>query len=277
MWNPDWLRNKSFWVEMGLFLFFILFLVTVAVVKPNLPGSSGTVTPTIGPKALVFYYSETDTSTAITRVWQSTTEDINTRQELAAFSYSVDNPLMGRLSPDGSQIAMLIPAKDAADATSGELWLLGTDGSTFQKAIGGDFSWFAWKQDSQSLALFSQNSLYDPAEQSSGLKTRLSKLNLGTGEVSVIQDDDSSLDAKPLGWSAGGNEFVLMTLANNGQWSVTSILVDNGSRIARFSLSENDLLRNAWLSPSGAYILDGCHTQRKGKPYAFQSGRQAAI
>jgi len=255
MWDPSWLRNRSFWAEAGLFLFFILLLVTAAVVKPSLPGAGGTATPTTGPIAPVFYYSETDPDTSITKIWQSTTADVNTRSEIAIFNHGPGSLPTGRLSPDGTQIAMLISPKDTVDVTSGELWLLRTDGSYFQKLTGENCSWFAWRQDSQALALFSQSTVSDPSGQSIGQKTRLSRLNLTTGETSLIQEEDSSLDAKPLGWSTGGDEFVMMTLDNTGKWSVSSIKLESDSKVVRFSLPENDLLRNAWLSPSGAYLL----------------------
>ncbi|MGB8251983.1 MAG: hypothetical protein WCF08_02110, partial [Anaerolineaceae bacterium] len=269
------MRNKSFWAEAGLFLFFILILVTAAVVKPNLPGANITATPTTGFLASVFYYSETDPDISNTKIWYSTTADVNTRSEIAIFNHAYGSLPTGKLSPDGTQIALLIPPMDALDVINGELWLLRTDGSYFQKVTGENFSWFAWKQDSQALALFSQSALSDPSGQPMGLKTILSKLNLATGETSLIQEEDSSLDAKPLGWSTGGDEFVMMTLSTAGKWSVYSILVENGSQVARFSLPETDLLRNAWLSPSGAYLLLDIIRNEKASLMLFSlDGRQ---
>jgi hypothetical protein len=48
---------------------------------------------------------------------------------------------------------------------------------------------------------------------------------------------------------------VALVLESPGIWSVASINLETGARIDRFSLPGTDLLRNAWLSPSGAYLL----------------------
>ncbi len=255
MWDPRWLSNKSFWTEAGLFILFILVFVTVAIVKPTLPGVTGSPTPTTGPIPTIFYYSETDTTSSTTRVWKSTTSDVNARSEIAIFSHAPGSLPTGKLSPDGSRIGLIITPEDAGDVTTGELWLLTTDGTYFQRATKENYSWFGWKQDGQALALFSQTTVSNPSSQPMSVETTLSKLNLSTGETSVILFEDSVVDAKPLGWSAGGDEFVMMTLSSTGKWLVSSIIMESGSQVGRFSLPDNDLLRNAWLSPNGAYLL----------------------
>jgi WD40 repeat protein len=255
MWDQRWLKTMSFWVEAGLFIFIILLLVIAAVVKPALPGADGSPTPAGKPIETVFYYFEIDPVNFITKIWQSTEADVNTRREIAMFSHAADSLPVGSLSPDGTQIAMLISPPDAPNDSDGNIWLIRTDGTNIQQNTEGAFSWFAWKQDSQALALFSQARSSDQTGKSKGLITRLSKKNLKTGETTLILEEDSSLDAKPMGWSAGGDEFVMMTLSEAGKWLVISVKVDSGAQVIRFKLPENDLLRNAWLSPNGAYLL----------------------
>lgn len=255
MWDRSWLRSRSFWAETGLFLFFILLLILVTVIKPTGSSEVITSTPTLGREQPAFYYSETDPVSSITKIRKSTTADVNVSNELAVFSHASGSLPVGDLSPDGTRIALIIPPKAAVDISNGELWLLQTDGTYFQRTTSEPCSWIAWKQDSQEVALFYQNTGSTSSYQSPSLRTRLTKLNLKANEISLIQEDNNSLDVKPLGWATGGAEFVLMSLSTSGKWSVSSIKMDNGTQIERFSLPEKDLLRNAWLSPNGTYLL----------------------
>jgi hypothetical protein len=250
MWDPSWLRTKSFWLETGLFFVFMALIVIVAIVKPTMPAVQKAPTPT-APPALIYYYSDTDPLSATTWIRRSTTNDVNETTNIAVIQHADGTQPTGSLSPDGSQIALLVVEEGASDTTDGKLWLLHTDGNYFQRASDEPCSWFAWRQDGQALALLTQ-SKKTPA---SGMESRLIKLNLVTGETSVIFEDNTILDLNPLGWSSGGAEFVVMVLESPGIWSVASINLETGARVDRFSLPGTDLLRNAWLSPSGAYLL----------------------
>ncbi len=250
MWDPSWLRVKSFWLETALFILFIALIVVVAIVKPIKPVIPETPTPTSRP-ALTFFYSDTDPSSATTWIRRTTTTDFNTPVDIAVIKHAPGTQPTGRISPDGSQIALLVVQNDSTDTTIGNLWLLRTDGSYFQRASDEACSWFAWRQDGQALALLTRSK----DTTTPGIRRRLTKLNLANGETSVLFEDNTILDINPLGWSAGGSEFVVLLLESPGVWSVTSINLDTGARLDRFSLPKTDLLRNAWLSPSGAYLL----------------------
>ena len=250
MWDPSWLRTKSFWLETGLFFVFMALIVVVAIVKPTMPAVQETPTPTATP-ALTYYYSDTDPSSATTWIRRSTTNDVNKTTDIAVIQHATGTQPTGSLSPDGSQIALLVVEEGSTDSTDGRLWLLRTDGSYFQRASDVPCSWFAWRQDGQALALLTQSK----ETPTSGAKSRLTKLNLANGETSVIFEDNTVLDLNPLGWSSGGMDFVVMLLESPGIWSVASINLETGARVDRFNLPGSDLLRNAWLSPSGAYLL----------------------
>ena len=250
MWDPSWLRVKSFWLETGLFFVFMALIVIIAIVKPTMPAAPETPTPTAAP-ALVYFYSDTDPSGATTWIKRSSTSDVNETSNIAVFQHAIGTQPTGSLSPDGSQIALLVVEEGNTDATDGKLWLLHTDGDYFQRASDDTCSWFAWRQDGQALALLTQYR----ETPTSAMVSRLKKLNLVTGETSVIFEDNTILDLNPLGWSSGGAEFVVMVLESPGIWSAASINLETGSRVDRFSLPGTDLLRNAWLSPSGAYLL----------------------
>jgi Tol biopolymer transport system component len=251
MWDPSWLRTRAFWLETGLFLVFIVLIVLVAIVKPTNPYAVIQDTPTPASTALPFYYADTDPAAAITSIRRATTDDVNASSVIAVFNHATGSQPTGSLSPDGTRIALLINDKDPSDTLNGTLWLLQTDGSYFQPASQTTCSWYAWRQDSQALALFTQTL----ANNTSTVKTRITQLNLFTKETSLILEEDATFDLKPLGWSSGGAEFVVMSLNQAGNWSVASINLERNARIELFHLPATDLLRNAWLSPSGAYIL----------------------
>jgi len=248
MWNPSWLRSSSFWLESGLFLAFLAVIIIVAIVKPTLPDETIQETATPFPPSLAYVYSETDPNIAITCIRYATVNDINASTEIAVFDHAVDSQPTGSISPDGKRIALMITEKGETTGLSETVWILHTDGSYFQPIGPVLYTWFAWRQDSQALALESQ-STGDPS------KKHITQYNVSNGESSLLLDDLSLLDIKPLGWASGGNEFVLLSLDRTGLWSVSSINLERSSRIERFSLPPTDLLRNAWLSPSGTHIL----------------------
>jgi Tol biopolymer transport system component len=234
-----------------MFLLFFAMIVMVAIVKPTMPTDREEITPSPLPGAISFFYSETDPATATTWIRQSTTADVNTSVEIAVFDHAADTLPTGSLSPDGAQIALLIAEEEDGGDSAQSLWLLRTDGSYFQRASEKPCSWFTWRQDSQALALFNQTT----PEQGYPSKIRIDKLNLASQETTLIMEESTELDVKPLGWASGGEEFVFMSLSSGGNWSVFSIKIESGVRIERFNLPDTDLLRNAWLSPSGTFIL----------------------
>jgi hypothetical protein len=249
MWDPSWLRTKSFWLESGLFILFMAAIVVVAIVKPTMPATPEDPTPTAAP-ALIYYYSDTNPLSSTTRIRRSTTANVNENTEIAIFHHAAGSQPSGRLSPDGTQIALLIIEEGAKGSTDGKLWLLRTDGSYFQPASDDLCSWFAWRQDSLALAM----SVQALDAQSSGNYNRIVKLNLVNDETSLIFEDKSALDLIPLGWASGGGEFVLMLLKPSGIWSVASINLETDAFMERFSLPATSIFRNAWLSPSGAIL-----------------------
>jgi hypothetical protein len=248
MWDPAWLRSRSFWLETGLFLAFLALIILVAIVKPTLPVNNVQETSTPSPAMLAYFYSETDPAAAKTWIRRATVDNIDAYRQIAVFEHGSNIQPTGSLSPDGTHIALMFTEKGSPLSLSGNIWLLLTDGSYFQRISSELYNWFTWRQDSQALAL-ADLSPEDPS------KNRIIQFNLANGETSLILDDHSFLDLKPLGWSSGGAEFVIMALNPSGLWSVSSINLERSSRIERFSLPATDLLRNAWLSPSGAYLL----------------------
>jgi hypothetical protein len=248
MWDPSWLRSRSFWLETGLFLAFLTLIILVAIIKPTLPDGDTQETPTASPPSLKYYYSETDPVAARTWIRRSTVAEINSTSEIAVFNHASNSQPTGSLSPDGTHIALMFTERDRPEGSGDTAWILKTNGSYFQRIGPEQYTWLAWRQDSQMLALFIQT----PGDPQ---KYRISQFNLVNGETSLILDDNTLRDVKPLGWSSGGTEFVVMSLNSSGLWSVSSIDLSRSSRIEQFSLPQTDLLRNAWISPSGSYIL----------------------
>ncbi|MBN2256655.1 MAG: hypothetical protein JW704_02375 [Anaerolineaceae bacterium] len=251
MWDPSWLKSRSFWIEASTLLLFMAFIITVALVKPTISTDQEIVTSTPLPTTISFFYIETDPSIATSWIVKSNTADVGSHEIIAVFNHGTGTLPTGSLSPDGNLIALLISDSDDNSNLVGKLWPLRTDGSYFQPASHDPCSWFTWRQDSQALALF------DMIEPSQGItaKNRIIKLNLITRETSLIIEESAEVEIKPLGWASGGKEFVYLSFSASGRWSVFSLKEESGSRIERFSLPETDLLRNAWLSPSGGYLL----------------------
>jgi hypothetical protein len=251
MWDPSWLRSRSFWLETGLFLAFLTLIILVAIVKPTTPVGDKQVAPTPSQPLIAYFYSETDSSAARTWIRHATVNDINIIDEIAVFDHASGSQPTGSLSPDGTRIALMFTEKGAPASLGESVWILYTDGSYFQPIGSERYTWLAWRQDSQALALVTHST--DDLSQNQNF--RITQFNLANGDTSLIWDDNTSLEFKPLGWSSGGAEFVVMHLTSSMRWSVSSINLERSSKIEQFSLPTTDLLRNAWLSPSGAYIL----------------------
>ncbi len=113
MWDPSWLRSRSFWLETGLFLAFLALIILVAIVKPTSPVGNDQETPTPSQPFLAYYYSETDSSAARTWIRHATVNDINRSDEIAVFDHASGSQPTGSLSPDGTRIALMFTEKGA--------------------------------------------------------------------------------------------------------------------------------------------------------------------
>ena len=219
MWDPSWVRSRSFWLETGLFLAFLTLIILAAILKPTSPDDNNQVTPTPSQPILAYFYSETDSSAAKTWIRHATVNDINLSDEIAVFDHASGSQPTGSLSPDGTRIALMFTEEGGPAGLGESVWILSSDGSNFQRIGLERYIWFAWRQDSQALALVTQTT--DSLSQN--LNFRITQFNLSSGDTSLIWDDNTSLEFKPLGWSSGGAEFVVMSLTSTGQWSVSSI------------------------------------------------------
>jgi len=204
-------------------------------------------------------YLESDPTFTSSTIWIAPLVEPASRQAVATLEHRQGYPPIGKISPDGSQIALLVipPAatEQSARTNGGEIWVMGSDGANLRKIADQAGQLNGWTPDGASLAYSRLVPLETPADPNVPFRTEVMSVALEGGSQTLLYADETAYGVQPLGWDAGANRFWMASVDLQGQWQVLGWERASGKVALQADIPGRLLITTFSLSPDGSQVL----------------------
>ncbi|HVN53229.1 MAG TPA: hypothetical protein VMT46_02780 [Anaerolineaceae bacterium] len=200
-------------------------------------------------------YAETDPSLKSTTLWALAVGHPSQPQKIISLAHKTGKPLSSKVSPDGTQIAVLQIPADSSREYEGTLWLVDLAGAK-PRSIASRVTFLgSWSNDSRSFVYGKKAEIGASANPGAALRFELWQTDLSNGESRLMVAMDSARDLLPLGWASMDGRFYLGMINMEGQWSVRGWNPTSGKIDREMALPEGQNIRTLTLSPDGKKLL----------------------
>lgn len=191
-------------------------------------------------------------------VYAAAVFDLANRIELARFDHREGYTLTGRVSPDGSRVAVLVVPPDAGESAArqdgGEIWMVpaaGGEPQLFNSRVGYILN---WSPDGQILAA----GRYLPAGTTGTLTPNRNEIFLvdaDTAAEQVIRTENGSSALLGLGWSPDAARYYTALGISTGGWSIEAWERAENYWSQVITLPQEKEAASISLSPAGDSLL----------------------